>query len=432
MSSEKKGRSYPGWMNSLIPYGMVSGTVGTLVQLYILSLGGNVVDIGLTVTVATAVGIPGAVFWGWVSDHVRRRLLIAGSFLAIGAIFVLFLLANAIYEVAALYVAYTFLNAAPSTPINLLILETQAKGKWASSYATYQVLATVGQMLGLLSSSVWSAFLPITLLAAFLSVCSVVAAFVAFRLISEPAFVLERSAQLRHLGSILQQLITQPLLFLRSPRSRGLRKAFRILKYDFTGDLRTLYVGIIVFYFGTGLTVVLVALMSAKGATDPLIFVASTVNLAVNAVTFRYFGSHLKRKNFVRDTVLSLLVRSGAYVTLGVAAFLTSGVTFYFAVVVLFTLGSGVASSVYYITSQAMIYDSLEVADQGSSLGIYTAFTQVATTLGELASGYISFYAGYDVTFALSGIFMSAAAWVTLRLRSTRLGVGDIPSLVAQ
>jgi MFS family permease len=412
-------------MNSLIPYGMVSGTIGTLVQLYILDLGGTVVDIGLTVTLATAVAIPAAVFWGWVSDRLkRRRPLIVASFGAVGALLVLFLLAHSVYEVSTLYIVYAFINSAPSTPINLLILETQAKGKWASSYANYQVLASVGNVLGLLASSIWSVFIPVSFLVLFLSVCAVVAAFVAAKLITEPAFLLEGTAQVRHYSSILLRLVTQPIVFLKTPRAIHLRNTFRILKSDFTGNLRVLYALILVFYAGTGLTVVLVALLRYKGASDPLIFAATTINLAVNAIAFRYYGSILKRKDFVRDTAVSLLVRSIAYCSIGVAAYLVTGFTFYVFVVLLFTLGSGVASTVFYTTSTAMIYDSLGVADQGSSLGIYTAFTSVATTLGALASGYVSFYAGYGITFLLSGISMALCAWITLRLRSTPFASG--------
>jgi MFS family permease len=425
VSIARKEGSYPTWMNSLIPYGMVSGTIGTLVQLYILDLGGSVVDIGLTVTVATAVSIPAAVIWGAVSDRLkRRRPLIVGSFGAVAVLFVLFLFAHSVSEVSTLYIVYSFINSAPSTPINLLILETQAKGKWASSYANYQLLATVGNVLGLLASSIWSVFLPVSFLVVFLSGCAVIAAFVAARLISEPAFLLEGTAQVKHYSSMLQRLVTQPIVFLKTPRPIHLRNTFRILKSDFTGDLRILYALILVFYAGTGLTVVLVALLRDKGASDPLIFAATTVNLAVNAVTFRFFGSHLSRKNYVRDTVISLMVRAVAYGSIGVAAYFLTGFTFYIFLVLLFTLGSGVASTVFYITSTAMIYDSLGDADQGSALGIYTAFTSVATTLGALASGYISFYTGYYVTFLLSGISMAASAWITLRLRSTPFATG--------
>jgi MFS family permease len=404
---------------------MVSGTIGTLVQLYILDLGGSVVDIGLTVTLATAVSIPAAVFWGAVSDRLkRRRPLIVGSFAAVAALFVLFLFAHSVYEVSTLYIVYSFINSAPSTPINLLILETQAKAKWASSYANYQLLATVGNVLGLLASSIWSVFLPLSFLVVFLSVCSVVAAFVAARLISEPAFLLEGTAQVKHYSSILQRLVTQPIVFLKTPRAIHLRNTFRTLKSDFTGDLRVLYALILVFYAGTGLTVVLVALLRDKGASDPFIFAATTINLAVNAVTFRFFGSHLSRKNYVRDTVISLMVRAVAYGSIGVAAYFLTGFAFYILLVLLFTLGSGVASTVFYITSTAMIYDTLGDADQGSALGIYTAFTSVATTLGALASGYISFYTGYYVTFLLSGISMAVSAWITLRLRSAPFATG--------
>ncbi len=314
-------------MNSLIPYGMVTGTISTLVQLYILDLGGTVVDVGIAITLATAVAIPGAIFWGLVSDRLkRRRPMIVASFGAVGALLVLFLFARSVTGVTTLYVAYSFINSAPSTPINLLILETQTKAKWASSYANYQVLATAGNVLGLLASSIWSVFIPVKFLVLFLSVCSVAAAVVAAKLISEPAFLLERTAQVKHYVSILQRLVTQPMVFLKTPRLTHLRNTFVTLESDFTGELRILYASILVFYFGTGLiSVAFVPLLRAKGMSDALIFAASTINLAVLAPSFRYFGSRMKRENFVRDSVLSLVLRSLAFGSIGVAAYLLTG-----------------------------------------------------------------------------------------------------------
>ncbi|MDA4122461.1 MAG: MFS transporter [Thaumarchaeota archaeon] len=425
MSQPPIQRGKASWMASLVPYSLVSGTIGTLVQIYILNLGGTVLDVGLSVTLSTAITIPASIFWGSVSDRLKRRKpIIALSFAALAGFFALFLLANTVDEVLLIFTVYSFVNSAPSTPINLLILETQEKAKWATAYADYQALAAAGQVLGLLASAIWSAYLPVRLIVLLLSACSVLAAVIAAKLISEPPFLFEGTALGRHYLSILQRFLTQPSGFLRTPQAFHVRGFFRSLRADFSGYLRILYGSILVFYLATGLTAVFVALLSVKGVSDSLIFVSSTINVAVTAPVFRYVGLRLKKKNWVRDSVIALSARAVAYGSIGVAAYFLSGMTFFIVATVLFVIGSGISSPVYYTISQAMVYDTLGVASQGSDLGIYTALTGLSGTFGALFSGYITIYAGYDTTFILSGAGMALTALIILRLRSTPLGSG--------
>ncbi len=412
-------------MASLVPYSLVSGTIGTLVQIYILNLGGTVLDVGLSVTLSTTITIPASIFWGSVSDRLKRRKpIIAISFAALAGFFALFLLASTVDEVLLIFTVYSFVNSAPSTPINLLILETQEKSQWATAYANYQALAAGGQVLGLLASSIWSAYLPVRFIVLLLSACSVLAAVIAAKLISEPPFLFEGTALGRHYLSILQRFLTQPSGFLRTPQAFHLRGFFRSLRADFSGYLRILYGSILVFYFATGLTAVFVALLAAKGVPDSLIFVSSTINVAVTAPVFRYVGLRLKKKNWVRDSVIALSSRAVAYASIGVAAYFLSGTPFLIVATGLFVIGSAISSPVYYTISQAMVYDTLGVAGQGSDLGIYTALTGLSGTFGALFSGYITIYAGYDTTFILSGAGMALTALIILRLRSTPLGSG--------
>lgn len=408
-------------MNSLVPYSIVTGTIGTLVSLYILDLGGSVVLVGLAAALSSAVAIPSAILWGSVSDRLkRRRPIIVGSFGAMAFLVLLFVLARNPYEVILLYVAYGVLNAAPSTPINLLIMETQPKGKWSSSYARYSWLTALGQTLGLLTSSVWTGFLPLKFLVVLLSSAALVATFVALRLISEPPFLLEGTALLKHSMTTLQRIVREPIHLLRSTVPRYPRNILKILRSDFTGDLRVLYASILVFYIATGLNSAgFVPLLRYKGVSDSLIFAGSTVNIAVQVYFFRYFGSRLQRKSFVRDSVASLILRGCAFGMIGVVAYFLSGMPFYLLAVLFFSIASGVCAAVYYTTSTTMIFDTVGSDSQGYSLGICTTFTGLSTTVGALASGYISFYLSYYVTFLVMGAGFGLCAWITWRLRST-------------
>ena len=57
--------------------------MGILVQLLIMNFNGTVLDVGLAVTLFSAVSVPSTLFWGFVTDRFhRRRPLIMVSFVA--------------------------------------------------------------------------------------------------------------------------------------------------------------------------------------------------------------------------------------------------------------------------------------------------------------------------------------------------------------
>jgi MFS family permease len=56
------------------------GTASLLVPLYVVTLGGDAVDLGLLAAAAAFLGAPGAIVWGRVADRTtRRREVVVGS-----------------------------------------------------------------------------------------------------------------------------------------------------------------------------------------------------------------------------------------------------------------------------------------------------------------------------------------------------------------
>jgi len=118
------------WVDAILPFNIAFGPVGTLIQLLILDLHGTVIDVALAITLFNAVGVPAAVLWGFVTDRFyRRKPILIVSYLATAAILVSFLFANTGYLVSLLYAAFSVATSASTTPLNLLIMETERKQK---------------------------------------------------------------------------------------------------------------------------------------------------------------------------------------------------------------------------------------------------------------------------------------------------------------
>jgi len=140
---------------------MATGPVGTFAQLYIIQLHGSVIDIGLAATFFAAASIPAAIFWGFVTDRIRtRKGLVVWSYVLIAALLFSFLLVRTVYGIIVLYSIFSFLSSAFATPLNLLIMESQPKASWASAFAQFSMVSSIGVTLGLLLSVGWSGFFP--------------------------------------------------------------------------------------------------------------------------------------------------------------------------------------------------------------------------------------------------------------------------------
>jgi len=142
--TKKDGRGTR-WFYSQLPVDIAAGPVGTLIQLYILELHGTVIDVGLAITLFSAVSIPAAVLWGYVTDRFQsRRTIIVLSCVAISANLIILPLAKTISGAALIYALFALVSSASATPANLLIMETQRKSRWAYAFARFSMVSGVG------------------------------------------------------------------------------------------------------------------------------------------------------------------------------------------------------------------------------------------------------------------------------------------------
>ncbi len=403
------------WVYSVLPINLALGPVGTFVQLYILVLHGTVIDIGLAATLFNAVSIPAAMVWGYATDHHQsRKLIIVSSYVALAANLLLFAFAGTIHGVQLLYAVFSFLSSASATPLNLLIMETEPKPKWASTFSRLSMLSSVGTSFGLVLGVGWADYFPLNLMVVPLAALTLVSAALSVVMIKEPRFVFEEGIIVMVRRSFYVLLLAVPMLFLRIPRIFDFRKTLRGLRYELTRDTQVLYLSIITFYIALGIfnTSIVPSLYTAH-LSKSQIFLNSLVAMIVQVLAFRYTGPYIEKRNLRRAAIAGLALRSISYALIGVAAYFLTGLSYLGANLILFPIAGGVAFALYYSASNVMIFNTLGHANQGSTLGVYSALVGLATTLGSFISGYTSFYFGYYSTFILSGCVLAVAAWLT-------------------
>ena len=407
------------WVNSVLPFMIATGPVGTLVVLLILNLHGTVIDVSLAVTLFNAVSIPAAIFWGFATDRFhRRKLIIVGSYVATAVVLLLFLFAGSLFYVSFLYALFSFVTAAVTTPLNLLVMETSPKQKWTTAFAWFSMISSIGTTVGLILSTVWSYFFLLSYLVIPLAILSLASAGLSVVMIEAPSVVFERQMVIHSKPSFLQRLRHLPLIFLRIPRLSDFKRVFRGLRFDLTRNVPVLYFSIFMFYLASGLfnTSVIPSMEVNKISSLSIFFVITIVNL-IQIASFRYAGPYAEKRSLMGASIFSLALRAIGYALLGVSFYFVSGVLYVFPALVLYSLASGFAFSVYYTASNTMVFNTLGDRSNGSTLGVYSALVGIATMVGSLISGFSSFYLTFGVTFVLASACLGFSIWLVSLLR---------------
>ena len=421
-SAGRKKKRRVGWVYSVLPVSMATGPLGPLVQLYLIQLNGQILGTiyaSLAFAMFNGVSIPASMFWGYATDrlHNRKTIVVVSYALTASILFAFYFLGNTPGTILV-YSVFSFISAAAATPLNLLIMETEHKGKWANAFATLSMISSLGNVGGLVLSTLWGAGgLPLILLSIPLGTFSLASAVLAFATISEPAFVFERETIVRRRASFFTRFLALPLMFLTTPGLVDFRRLFRGLRFSLTSYLPLFYISTVCFYLSSGVfNTSLVPALSTFSLSTGEVFAVILSGMVVQTLAFRYAGRYFERRSLASGSIQGLLLRGGCYVLFGVFALVAAGPGYVIPALILYPLASGVAFAAYYISTYTMMFNAIQRGNAGSALGVYSAVIGVATLAGSLGSGFISVFAGFHVTFISAGLLLFLAAAVVTRL----------------
>jgi hypothetical protein len=310
-----------------------------------------------------------------------------------------------------IYALFSLVSSASATPVNLLIMETQRKPRWASAFARFSMISSVGTTLGLLLGIAWSSFLPISLLVLPLSALSLASALLSLVMIKQPAFSFEREFIVLQKRSLQQRLLALPLVFLRLPDLVDFKSVFTGLRNTLTRQLPLLYLSIFVFYVASGLfNTSFIPSLRAAGLSASEVFLVSMLAMVAQTASFYFAGPYVEKRDLRKTAVAGLLVRLSCYAAIGVLASFASSLSYLGGTLIFYPIAGGLAFAIYYTSSNTMIFNTLGAKNQGSRLGVYSALVGVAGMVGSFVSGYLSFYFGFLATFVLAAALLGVSA----------------------
>jgi len=183
------------WRLGFLFHEMAFGLLSVFLPLYVIAIGGSLVDIGIMSAAALFLAIPSSFFWGYVCDKTGRyKRYILISFLASTVLLYLFTLTTSVGLLIILYAVMSILHVAHEPPKNVLIAELYSREEWEKTFALYEGFTEVGILIGLLLGFLMSTYgLGPTLVLLLCSGLNLVALVMSLILVTDPLLIFERS-----------------------------------------------------------------------------------------------------------------------------------------------------------------------------------------------------------------------------------------------
>jgi len=396
------------WLWVFVPINAAIGGFTTLLPLYIISLGGTVMDVGNVASTYSLALIPSSILWGLAVDRKsERKPFVTYSYLGITVLLVAGFFVNEIGALLLLYVCYAVVSTAASPAVSLLLIESSQKKTLSMTYAKYSALTLIGTAAGAIPGAFWTNFLPLRgyfLLCASFSSLSVI---LAAKYLAEPAFPLERKIVALTQESLVTRLRAFSMIFISIPSLEDIRSFGKLMRSVFTRHLPLLFLSFFLFFsaaylFFTAYT----PFLKSRQLEDSGVFTVYSILFILEAAIFLITGRACGRFGERRVALFALYIRIVGF-SAGVATVLlslSSSPLLYASMGV--TAMTGTAYALYQTSSSVILFRSLPPGKQGELLGVYSALTGIAAFIGAIMAGYLSFHFGYWVTFSAATLLV--------------------------
>ena len=386
-------RSLSMWRFGFFFHEMALGLFTVLLPLYIVGIGGSLVDIGVMSAIGLFSAIPFSFFWGYMCDKTRRyKRFILLSFLSLAIILYLFTLTTDVHLLIILYVAMQILHIAHEPSKNVLIAESYSRQEWERTFALYEGFTEIGVLIGLLSGLLMSTYRFGT--TSMLLLCSLLnlAAFAAsIMLITDPLFVFER--RLVNLEKTVN--FAYRGIILASKMWSGISIGGRLKREN----LLAFCSGLVLFSFATSVLFTPLPIFFSKdlALTEGLVFAVFVLNSGGGVIGYFLAGS--KSRDQEGKAVISKIVlfRSIlAFLLIAVLQIPAYNVVLAMAILILMGLFYGL-----FLVNVLSI--SMELIPEGKA-GLFNVLVSIGGVCGSFIGPFLAQTVGFIYVFLTTGI----------------------------
>jgi predicted MFS family arabinose efflux permease len=376
---------------------MALGSIKIVITLAALSLGATLFDIGLIIAGNATVTIVASIGWGRLSDYfgLRVRFLVI-FFLASAPLFVLLGLANAVWQLIALFTVFAVSTAGIQPIAAMYAVESKEGKNWQKEIVKYNSYWNTGVIAGLVVNSLLALVMPLSWLLYIASGFCLVSALIVWRTAKEPDLPLEREAYAIINVQDEEQPTTMSVLEYFDIRKipRGLRR----LK-----PVHLLFIACLIHWTGVfSYTVGEVPFMAAIGMSASLIL---SVNVAENVATVISFSNVVPRVRMEYQKLVASMIGIRSLIILGWAGltvFLVYRAPFAFIFPFIFLAIFLVCYALIWYPIMCFAISQAQYNRKGTTQGELLAVISLASVLGSLIGGFVIGTFGFAVGFAVS------------------------------
>ena len=409
------------WMFFVLPASITAEGLHIVIPLYVLFLGGNVVDVGIVIGLHYALSAIGAVFWGKVIDkyHVKRAIL----FICFSAITIcsigLFLTVdlNVVFIISSV-AGFFIIGKNPVTQV--LVMESVSNNQWSRLFTQISIITSLGSLTAFLVGSIWDTFFDLRPYFLFCAMISVIATVLSVGVGSKST--IERHTIVHSIHGI-RHIFDHPrmnfqFIFTKIPHPHDFKPIISIFQRKMSHEIGILFLTNFLFYFGSNIFfTAFIPFLKKFDFTNSEVFLVYMIQTLVLLTIFFFVPRLISMITEERAIQISYLPRVlGVIIAASLIPSMTGVNSLAMAMISSCLMVS--AFSIFSVSSSIIIFKAIPKGFEGTYLGVNSFMTGVGIFLGALTAGYVSNAISYSVAFAIAvGIILSSLVMFRIYLK---------------
>lgn len=405
----------------VLPSSITTEGLHIVIPLYVLFLGGNVVDVGIIVGLHYALSAIGAIFWGKVIDkyHVKRAILIicfsAITICSIGLFFTVDL--NLVFIISSV-AGFFIIGKNPVTQI--LVMESVPNNQWSRLFTQISIITSFGSLAAFLVGSIWDTFFDLRPYFLFCAIVSATATVLSIGVGSKSTIerhtIVHSIHGIRHIFDHTR--LNFQFIFTKIPHPHDFKPIISIFQRKMSHEIGILFLTNFLFYFGSNIFfTAFIPFLKKFDFTNSEVFLVYMIQTMVLLTIFFFVPRLISMITEERATQISYLPRIlGIIVAASLIPSMTGINSLLMAVISSSLMVS--AFSIFSVSNSIIIFKAIPKGFEGTYLGVNSFMTGVGIFLGALTAGYVSNAISYSAAFAIAvSIILSSLVMFRIYLK---------------
>ncbi|MCL4310859.1 MAG: MFS transporter [Candidatus Thermoplasmatota archaeon] len=405
------------WFIGYVFSNLAAGLTTPLIPLFIVFyLKSNVEYVGLVSALASLASVPALIFWGNLSDKIKKRKIFivigfVGSFLSLLLVLIVHTMPSYIFMLVLFQIL-----AMASVPVStLLILENSEKSAWPKVMGKFNSYSAIGTVIGLAVGVLILTFFKneghqlIPYLYVIAAWFYLIAGIISIIVLKEPKSEISRG-KIGYLFAlhVIERVRYFPTHLVHIPGKENKIKIPDHLKlYLFTTMI--LMMGFQLFFIPYPVFVI-----KKMNANENDIYIMFLLNSLFSAATFIPAGRYINYIGSNRMLVISTSMRVALFLVTGVLSFFVFDTVGY---LLFFIIMYGVFGAIWSFIGISEITSISNMATsliRGKVIGYYNSLNGVGQIMGAALSGFVAYDISYSFDFILSAVIVLSGLLIIL------------------